>query len=88
MTSGTRVPRRILTRRKDGFGIPVARWFRTDLRQFLRDTLLSQTAVRRDLCRPEAVAQLVRGHVTGGKDHTYRLWLLLLLELWFREFID
>ena len=50
------------------------------------ETLLSQAAARRDLFRPGAVAKLVTVHVTGGEDHTSRLWLLLMLELWLREF--
>ena len=81
-----RLPPGILNRRKMGFGIPVGRWFRTDLQSFLRETLLSQAAARRDLFRPEVVAELITAHGTGREDHTARLWLLLMLELWFREF--
>ncbi len=80
-----RLPPGILKRRKMGFGIPVGRWFRTDLRSFLQETLLSQAAARRDLFRPEAVAELITAHGTGREDHTARLWFLLMLELWFRD---
>jgi asparagine synthase (glutamine-hydrolysing) len=81
-----RLPPGILNRRKMGFGIPVGRWFRTDLQSFLRETLLSQAAARRDLFSPEVVAELITAHGTGREDHTARLWFLLMLELWFREF--
>ncbi len=83
-----RVPRHILKRRKMGFGIPVGRWFRTDLQPLLRETLLSPAAVSRNLFRPKVVADLVTSHVTGRAHHTDRLWLLLMLELWFQEFAN
>jgi asparagine synthase (glutamine-hydrolysing) len=83
-----RLPPAILNRRKMGFGTPVGRWFRTDLRSFLSDTLLAPTVARRGLFRPEVVAGLITAHVTGREDHTHRLWVLLMLEMWFREFAD
>jgi asparagine synthase (glutamine-hydrolysing) len=44
--------------------------------------------LRRGLFRPEAVKALLEEHIQGRRDHAYRLWGLLMLELWFRHHID
>jgi asparagine synthase (glutamine-hydrolysing) len=81
------VPRPILRRRKRGFGLPLKRWLRHDLRQMTRDVLLDRTARERGLFDPDHVAELVASldHESARVD---RVWTLLMLELWFRTFID
>jgi asparagine synthase (glutamine-hydrolysing) len=82
------LPGAILSRRKMGFGVPVGRWMRGELRPLLEGVLLSPDVARRGLFRPDAVRDLVRAHVAGAKDNTFRLWALFWLELWLREFLD
>lgn len=81
------LPRENLTRRKQGFGVPVGRWLRGELRPMLDDIVLSDRALGRGFLRPEVVRRLGSEHL-AGVDHTHRLWSLLMLELWHREFID
>jgi asparagine synthase (glutamine-hydrolysing) len=82
------LPAENLERRKQGFGVPIGHWFRGAMQPFLRETLLSEKHLRRNLFRPEAVRRLVEEHTTGARDHSHRLWTLLMLELWFNRFID
>ncbi len=82
------IPAAILTRPKMGFGVPLDRWFRGPLRDHLADVLLDPRTQARGLFRPEAVRQLLNDHTTGHRDHAYRLWALLMLELWFRHHLD
>ncbi len=82
------IPPPIRTRAKMGFGVPIDRWFRGELKDELRAVLLDPVALGRGLFRPEAVAALVEEHVSGRREHTYRLWCLLMLELWFRNHLD
>ena len=82
------LPADILTRRKMGFGVPVGEWLRGEMQSFMRETLLSEKASRRNLFKPDAVARLVEDHTTGRRDHAARLWTLIMLELWFNRFID
>jgi asparagine synthase (glutamine-hydrolysing) len=82
------LPSQNLDRRKMGFGIPVGNWMRGELRPLLDDALLSQRALGRGYYRPEAVQRLVQENAEGTQDHTFRLWSLLWLELWHREFLD
>lgn len=80
------LPPAIRTRPKMGFGVPLDRWFRGPLKDELRAVLLDPMALGRGLFRGEAVRLLVEEHVAGAKDHAYRLWGLMMLELWFREY--
>jgi asparagine synthase (glutamine-hydrolysing) len=85
---GKLLPQENLTRRKMGFGVPLAHWFRGSLKEFLREVLLTEKAATRGIFKPEAVAQLVQEHIAGERDHAHPLWTLLMLELWFQRFID
>jgi asparagine synthase (glutamine-hydrolysing) len=82
------LPAENIDRRKMGFGVPIGHWFRGKLQPFLRETILSQAALKRDLFRPEAVKRLVELHTRGERDYSNQLWTLLMLELWFQRFID
>lgn len=82
------LPPEILARRKQGFGVPVGGWFRGDLREFFSDVLLSAAARQRGYFEPRFVERLVREHVTARRDHTLRLWGLVVFELWHRAYLD
>ncbi|MEN3336004.1 MAG: hypothetical protein V7641_5369 [Blastocatellia bacterium] len=82
------LPAENLTRRKMGFGVPLAHWFRSELKGFLGETVLSERALRRGYFKPAAVRQLIAQHTEGKRDHAHQLWTLLMLELWHQEFID
>jgi len=82
------LPARIVKRPKMGFGVPISVWFRESMKDFVRDCLCSKRARERGIFEPKAVRRLIDDHVAGRFDHGYRLWALLMLELWSRMFID
>ena len=82
---GTLIPKSIFTRKKMGFGIPIASWFRDELKPMVHDTLLSEDARITPFFRRESVAELVRAHENSEQNHGYRLWNLLILEKWLRR---
>ena len=82
------LPHEVLNKPKTGFGVPLAGWFRSQLRGMLHETLLDDRTMRRGLFTPTFIRRLVDEHVAGRRDWSNRLWALLVLELWFREFID
>ncbi len=82
------LPRAILTRPKRGFGCPIDRWFRGELKEMAYDILLSQSARQRGLFRPGYVRRLLDEHCAARFDHQNRLWALLMLESWFQMWID
>ena len=85
---GPLLPRPVLDRPKMGFGVPIDRWFRHELREMAYDTLLSRRALDRDLFRADAVRTLLDDHVSGRTEGHPGLWSLLVLELWFQRFVD
>jgi len=82
------VPRDVVYRRKMGFGVPIGNWFRGEMKDFVGEVLLSERAKQRRVIDFEAARRLIDEHITGRRDHAFRLWTLLMLELWFREFTD
>jgi len=82
------LPRAVLYRPKRGFGCPIDRWFRGELKEMAYDVLLSRSARQRGLFRPDYVRRLLDEHCAARFDHQNRLWALLMLESWFRMWID
>ena len=82
------LPPEIAGRSKTGFGVPLARWFRDELRELAADVLLDQTARQRGQIRPAAVKRLLDEHAYGRLDHGHRLWCLVMLELWQRTWVE
>ncbi|MBI3681992.1 MAG: asparagine synthase (glutamine-hydrolyzing) [Acidobacteria bacterium] len=82
---GGRLPAGILNRPKMGFGVPLASWFRGPLREFLQDHLTSREFIERGIVSGEFVRHLLNEHDSGRRDNNLRLWALLILELWFRQ---
>jgi asparagine synthase (glutamine-hydrolysing) len=82
---GDLLPDEIWRRRKMGFGVPLDYWFRHELREMTREVLLDSSTTQAGWFRREAIEQLIDEHVTGQFDHAYRLWSLLIFELWRRR---
>lgn len=82
------IPTDIQTRKKMGFGVPIDHWFRNELKELLQDVLLSDRCLGRGLFNPDAVRTLIDEHTTSKFDHAYRLWHLLVLEVWQRMYLD
>jgi asparagine synthase (glutamine-hydrolysing) len=83
-----RLPREVLSHRKQGFMIPLGRWLRTDLRDTMEDLLDPERIRTRGLFSPEAVRGLQAEHLSGARSHSDRLWTLMMAELWMRRYLD
>jgi asparagine synthase (glutamine-hydrolysing) len=81
------LPAEIVNRPKHGFGVPLGAWLRKDASE-VRETLLSRQARERGLFKTPAIEALIDEHVSGRRDRGQRLWSLLTLESWHRQFID
>jgi asparagine synthase (glutamine-hydrolysing) len=77
------VPREIRVRRKRGFGVPLDRWFRHELKPYTAAMLGPEARIRNHL-RPEAVDRLLHDHMAGARDRGQALWTLLTLEVFLR----
>ncbi|MFV0389610.1 MAG: asparagine synthase (glutamine-hydrolyzing) [Pyrinomonadaceae bacterium] len=82
------VPREVVYRRKMGFGVPIGNWFRGEMKDFVRDSLLSEKAKKRGITNPAIVERYLNDHISAKKDYTMQIWTLMMLELWYSRFID
>lgn len=78
------LPDSILKRRKQGFGIPLDLWFRTDLRSYVHGMLGPGSRVRHRL-NPDAVDDLLSVHDSGRRNYGHGIWALLTLEMFLRR---
>ena len=79
------LPAEITTRRKRGFGVPLDRWFREDLHEYVGDMLGSPQARVRAHLAATVIDRLLHEHASGARDHGQVLWLLLTLEVFLRR---
>jgi asparagine synthase (glutamine-hydrolysing) len=82
------VPDANLRRAKRGFAVPIGRWFRRDLRDFVSDHLQPSRAAQSGLLRQAAIDTLIGAHAAGSADFSHHIFVLLMLELWYRQFIS
>ncbi len=81
-----KLPETIRRRGKMGFGIPLGPWFRGRLKDYWADHVLSDKAIGRGYFNRSAVQEIFDQHQTGKRDHGYRMWALLMLELWHQQY--
>jgi asparagine synthase (glutamine-hydrolysing) len=82
------LPHEVIYRPKSGFGAPLRRWMRHDLRELLGDLLSIDSLKRRGLFDPDAVQRLIAANDSGKVDASYTLLSLLCIEIWCRRFLD
>ena len=83
-----RVPREIIDRPKRGFAAPIGQWLRGPLAGLTSALLLDGRLRDRGIFEPAEVTRIWEEHRSGRADHPHRLWQLVMLELWFRQFVD
>jgi len=81
------IPREVMNRRKTGLPVPLRRWMRSDLQDFVRDVLLTGRSISRGYFRRSAIQKLLKSNAVNG-DLMKEVFSLLTLELWHMEFID
>lgn len=82
------LPEELIDRPKQGFGVPLNRWFRKELRRLPEAVLLGERARARGIFRPEGVRRLIEQHQTEAFNHAHRLWALIGFELWAQTYLD
>jgi len=81
------VPTELFERPKMGFGVPIDSWFRSDLKSLLLDYLSSERLKNEGLFDHVFVEEKIKEHLSGDFNHQYRLWSLLMWEMWRERWI-
>jgi asparagine synthase (glutamine-hydrolysing) len=82
------LPKEIIYREKQGFAIPISYWIKKEWSEIADELVLGDRALSRRNFNPEFLRNLVREHRVGRRDNSYLIWTLMILELWYREYID
>jgi asparagine synthase (glutamine-hydrolysing) len=78
----------IISRPKQGFGFPLARWLAGELRPVLEETVGQSGFAHSGIFERDYLQQLLTEHVSGSRDHNFRLWMILNLEVWRQLFVE
>ncbi|HKP48090.1 MAG TPA: asparagine synthase (glutamine-hydrolyzing) [Pyrinomonadaceae bacterium] len=82
------LPSFVARRGKKGFGVPVAKWLKENLRPLARDLLSPERVRRAGVFNADYVTKLQDEHERGVANHRKLLWTLLMFELWHESFIE
>ncbi len=82
------VPKEILYREKQGFGVPINEWINLQLKERIHSDLLEKKTLERGYFEEKYIKVLLDEHAKNRRDHSHALWILWMLELWHRRFAD
>jgi len=82
------LPDKIIYRPKASFGAPIRSWISNDLKDYVDDLLSMENIKKRGYLNADYVKDIIEKDRAGKEDNAYRIYQLLTLELWFREFVD
>jgi asparagine synthase (glutamine-hydrolysing) len=81
------IPEGALHRPKQGFALPLVQWMRNELREEMARVLLESQTLQRGYFNRQGIERILDEHFRGRRDHSATLWLLLVFELWHRNFL-
>jgi len=82
------IPEELFERPKMGFGVPIDKWFRGDLRSLLLDYLSSNRLREEGLFDQRIVERKIKEHLSGRSNHKDSLWSLLIWEMWRERWLE
>jgi asparagine synthase (glutamine-hydrolysing) len=82
------LPPACLQKRKQGFGIPLAAWFRKEFKPLMLDMLSDRRFAERGIFNVAGVRACFSAHLSGQHDFSELLWLVLTYEMWARTYLD
>jgi asparagine synthase (glutamine-hydrolysing) len=82
------VPQQVLDRPKQGFALPLVHWMRGELKKELLAILVEPRTLQRGYFDAQAVRDLLNEHWRGRRDRSSEIWMLLMFELWHRNFLE
>jgi len=87
-TAKEMLPNEIIHRTKKGFGVPVAKWIKDELKDFILDILDEKKIKREGVFNPKFIGDLLEDHFNGTKDNRKLIWTLVVFELWRTNWIE
>ena len=83
-----KLPKNIIHRKKRGFAVPLARWFKGELKSYVLDVLNKDKIEKEGLFNYAYIENLLKEHFDGSKDNRKKIWTLMSFELWREKWLD
>ncbi len=81
-----KIPREIIYRKKKGFGIPIAKWLRSDLKPLIEELLNKDYINKQNIFNYDYIKILIDDHMNMTRDNRKYLWSLLVFQMWYKKF--
>lgn len=81
------LPRELVQRPKRGFSVPIKKWFREELKDWTAGLLLDGAATVPRYFRRDTVKAVLDAHASGRQNHTRKIFILVVFELWHRHYL-
>ena len=78
----TLIPRELVERPKQGFGVPIELWLRGELREWTLDLLAPETIKRDGFFNASAISRYLEEHISGRRSWAAQLWAVLMFQAW------
>jgi asparagine synthase (glutamine-hydrolysing) len=82
------LPKKIFSYGKSGFRVPIAHWFRKELKQDLLNLLDKETLAKQGILDVDMVSNLTEKHLKGHTDNSPLLWNLFVFQKWYAKHIS
>ena len=82
------LPKEIIYRPKTGFGVPIRKWVKKELKEWIYETLSLEALKSRGFFKAEAVHQLIKDNLDNRVDAGYTILSMACIEIWCQRFID
>lgn len=83
-----KLPKHIIYRKKKGFGVPVAKWLKSELKPVVDDYLSSESLMKIGFLNPQYIRNILDEHSKGLKDNRKKIWSLLVFAMWWRKWVE
>lgn len=81
------LPAEVIDRPKEGFVLPIDAWLEGPLRPLMREAF-SPAWMGHGFFDAAAVRRFVDEHTEHRANHTYKIWTLLMFQLWYRLYVE
>jgi len=78
------LPKQFFDRPKQGFGVPIDSWLRTDLREWAEDLLSEESLKKNDIFNTMPIRRYWSEHLSKRRNWQHEIWAVLMFQSWSR----
>jgi asparagine synthase (glutamine-hydrolysing) len=82
------LPYEVLKHKKQGFGVPLEIWFKSELKDYMYSVLSNRNSTLYDYLNFSYVQEILNQHIKGVKDYSVKIWSILFFDEWLKQNID